>query len=104
MAYKDKEKERATHRAWQKKNRAKQTRWTAEWKAKNPERYRQVQRLSDRKYMGEPGSAKREAYNERRRIRAKQACLAETAAIREAKEKLVKHKESLHEFIRRRAA
>lgn len=49
------------------------------------------------KLRGEVGSPKRAAYNEQRRLKSKLALLKEIEANR-------KHKESLREFITRRAA
>lgn len=93
MDAKSRKKRKAYQRKWQLDNPEKVKAYSAKWEKNNRGRRRAI-RL---RLIGEPGSAKREAYNEKRRILYKQGFLAELEAQR-------KHKASLHEFIRSKVA
>lgn len=93
MPYKDPAKRIAYRNAWAKKNREKCNRYNTTWQKGNPE----LKRVANRRHIGEVGTDKRAAYNEKRRVSRKRAILAELEASR-------KHRESLREFITRKAA
>jgi hypothetical protein len=93
MPYKTKEQKLAAARRYRRAHPEKATAWCMKWQRAN----REKKNALNRKSTGEPGSAKRAAYNERRRLRRKQGFLAELQRARQ-------FKESLREFITRKAA
>jgi hypothetical protein len=93
MPYAKIEDRRAYNAAWEKRNPEKVAASRRKWIEKSG----WTPTATNQKSRGEVGSPKREAYNERRRVRRKAAILAELEASR-------KHRGSLWEFIGRRAA
>lgn len=98
MPYAKVEDQRRYNRDWTRTHREKAREYDSRWRAKGGWEKKLV---TNRKARGEIGSAKREAYNERRRARYKareaRKILAELEASR-------KHRESLREFITRKVA